>query len=101
MVLALISSIINNFLPNSITIVIRLLIPIFSLFAGGFYLGRHSIEKGYLEGIKLSVIYVIIIFILSLFFSSFKLINILNYAILIIASSLGGMLGINKRKIED
>ncbi len=81
--------------------IFKMLIPIISMLAGGIYLGSKAKNKGWLEGIKLSI-FIIILLLLCHFLwmkAPFELKNILYYLILVISSTVGSMLGINlKRK---
>ena len=89
-----------NILSDKIVSVVKLIIPIIGLIIGGFYIGKHSNKKGFLEGIKLGVIFslILIIFNLLILNNSFKLKYLLFYIILIISCSLGGMIGIIYKK---
>ena len=77
--------------------------PFISLFIGGVILGKESINKGWLEGIKYGIICTIIFMIFNYlaFDSLFNLSNIILYIITLIASILGGMIGINLKKNGD
>ena len=89
-----------NVISDKVISIFKILIPILSLFIGGFYIGKNSNNKGYLEGLKLGGIFSIflIIFNFLAFDNSFKLKYLLFYLILMISSILGSMIGINKRK---
>jgi len=89
-----------NIISDKVISIFKILIPILSLFIGGFYIGKNSNNKGYLEGLKLGSIFSIflIIFNFLAFDNSFKIKYLLFYLILIISSILGSMIGINKRK---
>lgn len=89
-----------NIINDKVISIFKILIPIISLFIGGFYIGKNSNSKGYFEGLKLGAIFSIflIIFNFLAFDNSFKLKYLLFYLILIISSILGSMIGINKRK---
>lgn len=77
--------------------VLKIVISIVSSFIGGFVIGKKSDNKGFLSGIKLGVIYVFIIFLLSILgLSSIKWGNLLFYLMVILSSMLGSMFGINK-----
>lgn len=74
-----------------------LLVPIFSILMGAVIVGKNSKEKGFLEGIKMGIIYLGIMTILSLliFKSNFELKVLLYDAILLLTAMLGSMIGIN------
>ena len=77
---------------------LKIFIPIISIFIGGLYIGKYSLKKGYLEGIKLALIYIFISLIFSLIFKSFKFNILIYYVVLIFASMGGAMIGINKKE---
>ena len=99
--LALIISILNYFslIQNNIFKWLKLFIPIISSFIGGFYIGKFAKEKGYLEGIKLGLLFIILMFIVTLLDgNNIKWILIIYYLILLLTSMLGSMIGINRKK---
>lgn len=89
-----------NIINDKITSIIKIIIPISSLFIGGFYIGKNSLKKGFIEGLKLSLIFSILLIIFNYlaFDYSFKLKYILFYLILCVSSVFGSMIGINKKK---
>ena len=89
-----------NIISDKVISIFKILIPIISLFIGGFYIGKNSNSKGYLEGLKLGLIFslILIIFNYLAFDYSFKLKYLLFYLIIITSSILGSMIGINKNK---
>lgn len=90
-----------NILKGNGIVISTLLLPIISLFIGSFALGKKANKKGWLEGIKLGSIIILIIFLIDFFlFKSFILKKIIYYSILLITSALGSMVGIvNKKKV--
>ena len=89
-----------NIISDKVISIFKILIPIISLFIGGFYIGNHSNNKGYLEGLKLGGLFSIFLLIFNFLAlsNSFKLKYLLFYLIIIISSILGSMVGINIRK---
>lgn len=85
---------------NVLNIILNILI-ILSLFIGGYLTGTKAIKKGYLEGIKFGTVIIALILLLNLliFKNKFSLISFLYYPSLLITSTLGSMLGIQRRKI--
>ena len=77
---------------------LKIFIPIISIFINSFILGRKTLNKGYLEGFKLSLIFISIFLVSSLITKSFSFKLILYYLIIIITSILGSMIGINTKK---
>lgn len=92
-----------DIVTNKLFKVIKVLIPSLALFIGGYKVGNNANKKGYIEGIKLSLIVIVILFMFSYlgFNASFSISLILYYIILIISSMLGAMIGINKKITSD
>jgi len=89
-----------NIIGNTFINILELIIPIFSLFIGSFLLGKSAKEKGYLEGIKFSLIFIIILVLFNYLGLkiNFEFNDLIFYLILIISSTLGSMIGINFSK---
>ena len=104
-VFAIILTIFNYYdiVTNKLFKVIKVLIPSLALFIGGYKVGNNASKKGYIEGIKLSLIVIVLLFMFSYlgFNASFSISLILYYIILIISSMLGAMIGINKKITSD
>lgn len=78
--------------------IIFLLIPIISILVGGYKLGKSSNEKGYFEGIKYGIIWIILFLIVSITCKSLDWTSVIYYVILLFISVLGSILGINRKK---
>ncbi len=91
-----------NIMSDKVTSIFKIIIPVVSLLIGGFYMGKRSSKKGFIEGLKLGLIFSIILVIFNYLAlnNSFKLKYLLFYLILIISSTLGSMIGINRKKIN-
>ena len=76
---------------NIITFIFVLLIFIII----GFKYGHQSNNKGYINGLKFSLIIIGIFLLSSLLIKEFKFTSIIYYLIIIIVITLGSMLGIN------
>lgn len=104
-VFAIILTIFNYYdiVTNKLFKVVKVLIPSLALFIGGYKVGNNANKKGYIEGIKLSLIVIVLLFMFSYlgFNASFSISLILYYIILIISSMLGAMIGINKKITSD
>ncbi|MFI3307528.1 MAG: TIGR04086 family membrane protein [Mycoplasmatota bacterium] len=89
-----------NIVNASMNSILKILIPSFSFLITGLYVGKNSLKKGWLEGLKISFILLIILILFGyLLFNyqvSFK--NFLYFLILISSSTLGSMIGINIKK---
>jgi len=68
------------------------------MFVIGIILGKFSNNKGYLRGLLFSTLCILILTLLSLIFKFTLNINsLIYYVILIISTTFGSMLGINKK----
>lgn len=92
-----------DLLNSNIYKIILILTSAISILVGSFILGKKSDNKGYLEGIKFGLITIILFFIISFLAFSQKLTisSFIYYLILVITSSIGAMLGINKRTNQN
>lgn len=88
-----------NLVTGTFFTILKLLIPFLSLLIAGILLGKKSKSKGWLEGLKLSLGFIIIFTLIQLFFleDPFRITNILYDAILMMITIFGSMLGINMR----
>lgn len=88
-----------NILGINLTNISKILILIFSIFLGSFKLGKMSLKKGYLEGLKYGLILTIIFFLLNLLITkNIKIRLLILYIIINITSIMGSMFGILKKK---
>ena len=87
-----------NVINGIVLKIIFLIIPIISIFIGSYRLGKLSNEKGYIEGIKYGLIWVILFAVICLICKVFDWTSIIYYFILFFISILGSILGINKKK---
>ena len=80
--------------------ILKSIILITSIIISGFYIGKNSSKKGYIEGLKLGLIIVSISIFLVLILSSvdFNTSTILYYLIIIVLSIIGSTFGINLKK---
>lgn len=99
-IMTLILSIINYFyILNDQTF--KIIIPIISIFFSSIMLGKESKEKGYIEGLKFSIILLILMIIVKLISqTNFNLKVIIIYLVFIFTGVIGAMLGINLKKIK-
>lgn len=88
-----------NLITNTTYKILKIITLIISILINSYILGKNTISKGYLEGIKLGLLIISIFFILTLITSkSLKLSILLYYLIILITAVLGSMVGINKKK---
>lgn len=96
--LTLITSVISYIFNISLNIT-KLIIPIISMFISAIILGKNIKEKGYLEGIKYSSLFLLLISIIKLIVkSNFNYKVIIMYIALIITSIIGSSIGINLKR---
>ena len=98
--LVFITSLLNLIGVNST--ITNFLIFIFNIslfFIFGLKNGKKASNKGYLAGLKVGGLFLLVLIIISLFTSKniFSLSTFIYYLVLILASTLGGSLGINKK----
>ena len=102
-ILIIISSLLINILyyfdviNNNIVKYFELILLLLSFFMGGFCIGKKSLNKGYLNGIKLSLIVIIILLLLSIIFNNLSISKIIYYLIMTFTITIGSMIGINKK----
>ena len=99
--LVFICSLLNLIGVNStITNLIIFLFNIIAFFYFGFINGKKASSKGYIAGLKISGLFLIILIIINLFTtrSFFNITTIIYYIVLLLSGTLGGMLGINKKE---
>lgn len=78
--------------------IIIIIIGSILMFFMGFILGKKIQKNGYLNGLLLSVFSILILLILSLIFKYNLNINtLIYYVILVISTTFGSMIGINKK----
>ena len=85
---------------NYKTISIILLMSTLLLFLiMGFLEGKRATVKGYKAGLKIGFLFIILFLIINvLVIKNFNLIMIMYYGVLLLSSTLGGMIGINRKK---
>lgn len=98
--LVFITSLLNLIGVNST--ITNFLIFIFNIslfFIFGLKNGKKAINKGYLAGLKVGGLFLLVLIIISLFTfkNIFSLSTFIYYLVLMLASTFGGSLGINKK----
>lgn len=82
-----------------VTNVLIIIVPILALIFGGLYMGKNTIKRGYLEGLKLGLIFIFILVIVNLILrETINLKDIIFYLVLLASSIFGSMVGINIQK---
>ena len=88
-----------NFITTNTYKILEIIIFIINIFISTYILGKNTSKKGYLEGIKYSLIIISLFIVLTLLINEpFKLKILIYYLIIIITSILGSTMGINKKK---
>ena len=88
-----------NIISTNMFHILELIILLINVFISTFILGKQTQKKGYLEGIKYSLIIIFIFFILTLITREpLNIRMLLYYSIIIITSVLGSIIGISKTK---
>lgn len=79
--------------------IFKVIFMLISLFIGGFINGQKSKENGWLEGLKLSSVLLLLWIGLGLILSvaSFSFKHVLFYLIIVGITTFGSMIGINKK----
>lgn len=97
---ALIITLLNyfNIMNNKIISIIKFIIPIIAMLISSYKLGKTSDKNGYLEGLKLGGIIILIFIMLVIILDSLNLKSIFYYLILLLTSVMGSMIGINRKK---
>lgn len=91
-----------NLMGNKVYEVLQFVIPVISFLTGGFIMGKHAKQKGWLEGLKLGL-FTSILFLLFTFFGlgqKLGLPNMIYFLVIIITITFGSMIGINYKKPE-
>lgn len=88
-------------LNTSLFKIIITITGIISIAVGAFILGKKSLKKGYLEGIKFGFLTCLLMFIISYlaFDSNIFLESLIYYLILIFTSCIASTIGINKKTL--
>lgn len=91
-----------NLIGSGIINYLKLFVVTITMLIGGVYIGRRTSKNGWLEGLKVGAEVIVLFFIVSYlaFDKGINIKTIIYYFILIAASILGSMIGINKRKLN-
>ena len=76
----------------------KMLTSVLSFFLGGLFIGKHSSNKGYINGLILSLIIVIIFLLFGIIFNNINISRIIYYLIMSICITFGAMIGISKKE---
>ena len=91
-----------NIISTNVYQILEITILLINILITTFILGKKASKKGYLEGLKFSLIIIPLFFILTLLTQEpIQLKLIIYYIIIIITSVLGSMLGINNKNSSN
>lgn len=86
-------------IDNGFISFLKLAIPVISIFISAFVLGKKTNKKGFIEGLKIALLFIVIVFIISLLVKAKLGLNTFLYYLLItLTSMLGASIGINKKE---
>ena len=98
LILPLIISIFNLF-SIGINKLILIMISSIIMIISGFMIGKKSLKKGFISGLILGLMFIIILILMGFIFKTkFDFGRFIYYIILIMSSMLGSIIGINKKK---
>ena len=87
-----------NFISTNTYKILEIIILLINIFISSYILGKSTPKKGFLEGIKFSLIIISIFIIITLLIKEpLKLKLLIYYLIILITSILGSTIGINKK----
>ena len=89
-----------NIMGSKIVSIIRFILPLMAMFISSYRLGKLSDKKGYLEGLKFGGMIVFIFMVMVFLLDALSWKSILYYLILLLASVMGSMIGINRKKLN-
>lgn len=92
-----------NIFGSKLVTFFKIVIALISMFVGGFIMGKNSKQKGWLEGLKLGLIILLILVLMNYLIlrQSFEIRNLVYYLILLSSSVFGSMIGINKKAQDN
>jgi len=80
--------------------ILKMISLIIIILVNSFILGKSSVKKGYLDGLKLGGIVSLIFLLISLISKNFDIKIFIYLIIILISSSLGSMIGINTKGVD-
>jgi len=87
-----------DIINNNIIRYFKLILSLLSFFIGGYYMGINSPNKGYLYGLRLSLLVITILLTLGIIFNNLKVSRIIYYLIVTFTITFASMIGINKKR---
>lgn len=91
-----------NIISSNTNSIFKIIIFLITFLSSGIYIGKKSNKKYYLEGIKLSLINIVLFLLLSLLFRyDFNFKQLLYYLLIILITTLGSIIGGNTKKNKN
>lgn len=88
-----------NIISNNTYKILKVVLIFLNIFIGSYILGKSSEKKGYLEGLKFSLIIIPVFIITTLLTGqSLQMKSVIYYVIIASSSILGSMVGISRKK---
>lgn len=85
-----------NIISSSFNSILKYIIFVITFISSGIYIGRRSNKKGWIEGLKISLIVIPIFLLISIIFGNkINIFQILYYIICSVVIVIGSMIGIN------
>lgn len=75
----------------------KIIVPILSLGLSGLLMGKKVAKNGWLEGLKISLIIIVLLIIITVILGEFSTEKLTFYLILIISGIFGSIIGINTK----
>ena len=86
-----------DIIGNNLVKYFKMIFLVMAFLLGGVYMGKNSPNKGYLYGLRLSFIIVIILILFGVVFNNLNFTRIIYYLVIIFTITFGSMIGINKK----
>ncbi|NLM63476.1 MAG: TIGR04086 family membrane protein [Mollicutes bacterium] len=92
-----------NWLGPKTVAVLKIIIPILAFIIGGFMIGKRSVAKGWMAGLKIGLIFLVILILFNFLGLNhkFKIFDLIYYLILLTSSMFGSIIGINKKSDDN
>lgn len=88
-----------DIINNNVYNIMKMIIVLIVLFINAFFLGKESLKYGIVEGLKLGAFFLLIMFVLKLIINSgFDIRTLIYTFIILLTTSLGAIIGINKKE---
>ena len=86
-----------DIISNNLVKYCKMIFLVIAFFVGGVYMGKNSPNKGYLYGLRLSLIIILVFVVFGIVFNNLSFARIIYYIITIVCITFGSMVGINRK----